>query len=352
VAFTEWTRDGKLRHPSFQGLRDDKKPEDCIRELPEEVSGEHRARTNAAARKKHERESDPSGTGPATVTLTHGDRVLFPKSGITKAEVFRYYQRVAPAMVKALSGRPIAMQQWPKGIEGPGFFRQDGSSAPDWATKVEIQHERRKVKHLIVDRVETLEWLANQSALTLHIWSSRVPHLTEPDWVVFDLDPGEGGWVDLTRVANVLRGFLEQINLVSVPKTSGKRGLHVLVPVAPGHTYDDTVSFALAIANTIEAGLPDVATTERSIRKRRGRLYIDAFQNGYGKTIVAPYSIRAQEGAPVSTPLRWQEVTARLDPSALNINTVPHRLEELGDLFAPALEGRQRLPRIPTPQDD
>jgi bifunctional non-homologous end joining protein LigD len=128
--------------------------------------------------------------------------------------------------------------------------------------------------------------------------------------------------------------------------------LHVLVPVAPGHTYDDTVSFALAIANTIEAGLPDVATTERSIRKRRGRLYIDAFQNGYGKTIVAPYSIRAQEGAPVSTPLRWQEVTARLDPSALNINTVPHRLEELGDLFAPALEGRQRLPRIPTPRDD
>jgi bifunctional non-homologous end joining protein LigD len=155
------------------------------------MSGEHRARSNTAARNRRVLKPDPRSTAlsEAAVTLTHGDRVLFPKNGYTKADLFRYYRRVAPAMVKALSGRPIAMQQWPKGINSTGFFRQDGSTAPEWATKVEIQHERRKLQHLIVDRVETLEWLANQSAMTMHMWSSRIPHLGEPDWVVFDLDP-------------------------------------------------------------------------------------------------------------------------------------------------------------------
>jgi bifunctional non-homologous end joining protein LigD len=344
VAFTEWTRDGKLRHPSFQGLREDKKPEETTRETPREVSGRHRAPASVAKRSlaQHSEAAHPR----AAVALTHGDRVLFPQSKLTKQDVFRYYQRVAPAMVPALTGRPLTLQQWPKGITGPGFFRQNVQGVPEWATTVDVEHERRKVRHLIVDRPETLEWLANQSALTLHVWSSRVPHLTEPDWVVFDLDPTENGWAELIRVALALRGMLEQLGVLSVPKTSGKRGIHVLVPVGRGQTHADMLEFAVAVAQTLEKGMPEIATTERSLRNRRGRLYVDAFQNGMGKTLVAPYSIRAVEGAPVSAPLGWREVTEKLNPLDFNIKSMPKRLDEVGDLFAPALSGRQRLPRL------
>ena len=363
VAFTEWTRDGKMRHPSFQGLRDDKKPEQVAREVPKAVEGEQRPakgrRARSAAAQSPKRSDEKLGVwhsrksgqaAPASkvepVALTHPDRLVFPKSKIAKRDVFEYYRQIAPVMVPALAGRPLALQQWPKGIDGPSFFRQNVSGAPAWASFVDVEHGRRTVRHLIVDRPETLLWLANQSALTLHIWSSRVPHLNEPDWVVFDLDPTEGRWAELIQIANTLRRLLEQLGLESVPKTTGKRGLHVLVPVARGHTYADTLEFAVAITRVLEKSFPEVATTERSISKRGGRIYLDAFQNGEGKTIVAPYSLRAIEGAPVSTPLRWGEVTDKLDPMQLNLKTVPRRVQEVGDLFAPALGGKQRLPRL------
>ncbi len=343
VAFTEWTKDGKLRHPSFQGLRLDKTPDECVRERPAEERGAHAAPRRAAARASRAPAAEPV---QSPVTLTSEKRVVFPESGITKGEVFRYYQDVAEVMVKALDGRPLALQQWPKGIGAPGFFRQQVHQPPDWATTVSIQHQPRKLTHLIVDRPQTLEWLANQNALTLHMWSSRVPHLTQPDWVVFDLDPGDGQWEDLIQLANALRGLLEELSLESVPKTSGKRGLHVLVPVAAGHTYQDTLDFAVAITQTLANGLPKLATVERKINLRHGRLYLDAMQNAQGKTLVAPYTLRALEGAPVSAPLRWSEVTNTLDPKAFTLKTMRARLDAVGDLFAPALNGKQRLPRL------
>src|SRR5262249_31140489 len=159
---------------------------------------------------------------------------------------------------------------------------------------------------------------------TLHVWSSRVEHLSEPDWAVFDLDPSQEGdarkaWEDLVTVATALRGLLEELRLASVPKTSGKRGLHVLVPLARGHTHQDALDFAVAVVAALEKGLPELTTTERSIKERGGRLYLDPFQNGEGRTLVAPYSIRPTEEATVSTPLRWSEVTPALDPSAFTI---------------------------------
>jgi bifunctional non-homologous end joining protein LigD len=280
------------------------------------------------------------------VELTHGSRAVFPKSGITKRDVFEYYRAVAGPLAAALDGRPIGVQQWPDGIHKPGFFRQEIRTAPPWAKVVPVEHESRTLHKLVIDRPETILWLANQSALTLHTWSSRIPHLSEPDWVVFDLDPGTGPWDDVIQVAGRLRGLLEQLGLASVPKTSGQRGLHVLVPVARGHTYDDVIEFAVAVTSVMAKGLSQIATVERAKSRRHGRLYLDAFQNGWGKTLVAPYSLRAVEGAPVSTPLRWSEVTAELNPSALDLREVPRRLDKHGDLFAPALAGNQRLPRF------
>lgn len=329
VAFSEWTRDGKLRQPSFQGLRVDKSPEECVREQPAQVAA-----------------SAPAPAVRSRVTLTHGDRKVFPKSGITKAQVFHYYQQVAEVMVAALDGRPLAFEQYPKGLAGERVFRQAALHAPDWVTTVRIEHGTRPVEHVVVDRREALEWLANYNALTLHMWSSRTPHLDQPDWVVFDLDPGERGLGDVVQLAQALRGMLEEIGLASVPKTSGKRGLHVLVPIARGHTHDDALGFAVAVTGTLAAAFPDIATTERSLAKRGGRSYLDAHQNGRGKTVVAPYALRAVEGAPASTPLRWSEVTPSLDPARFNLKTLPARLARVGDLFAPALQGEQRLPRL------
>ncbi|HYV49034.1 MAG TPA: DNA ligase D [Myxococcaceae bacterium] len=333
IGFAEWTPDGRLRHPTFQGLREDKKPTDCTRERPE-----------AEAVK-------PAPAVAVEVELTSADRVVFPKAGYTKADVFEYYRAVAPVMVPAMAGRPITFQQFPKGIHGTGFFRQMAKGTPEWATLVPFRHQTRTVQHLVVDRPETLLWLANQSALTLHVWSSRVGSLGEPDWAVFDLDPSKDSdprkaWEDLVTVATALRRLLEELHLSSVPKTSGKRGLHVLVPLAREHTHQDALDFAVAVVSALEKGLPQIATTERTVKERGGRLYLDAFQNAEGKTLVAPYSIRPTEEASVSTPLRWDEVTPALDPSAFTIKTLPARLEKVGDLFAPALDGKQRLPRF------
>jgi bifunctional non-homologous end joining protein LigD len=179
------------------------------------------------------------------------------------------------------------------------------------------------------------------------MWAARVGRLEAPDWVVFDLDPGEpGGLPRAVDAALVLRGLFDRLGLPSVPKTSGQRGLHVLVPLAPGHTHEQARAFARRIGAAVATALPEEVTVERAPGRRRGRLYLDCLQNGYGRTIVAPYSLRARDGAPVSAPLRWEEVTPRLDPGRLSLRTLPRRLDRVGDLFRPALEAGVRLPPI------
>jgi len=422
LQFTEWTADGKLRHPSFQGLREDKGPADIGQDTPAgsaspgrsggratRKSGRKsatralspaRARTGGAktsarprgaskSTKKKETSADPgepevggAGTGffgttpaegfgtwhsnrdhedsgggtpvmpsaaagppPADVPLTHPEKVLFPASHIRKADVRAYDDAVAPALIAALRGRPLSMQQWPQGIGRAGIFRQGATTAPPWIPRVTVQHVDHPLEHIVVDRPETVSWLANQSALTLHMTSSRADTVDSPDWVAFDFDPADG-WEQIVPLALALKGLLDELKLVSVPKTSGKRGLHVFVPIEPGHTHAQALAFADAVASAIAARFPNLATTERSLSRRRGRLYLDTLQNGRLKTMVAPYSIRAVEGAPVSTPLEWDEVDGRLDPAKFDIRTVPGRLRSRGDLFAPALEGGQRLPEF------
>jgi bifunctional non-homologous end joining protein LigD len=252
-------------------------------------------------------------------------------------------------MLRALKDRPLSLQHWPRGIDGPTWFHQHfGNDAPTWLRTVETPNrtDGRKVKHLVVDRPESLRFLAQRSALTVHMWSSRVPTLDQPDWVIFDLDPAEDREIEqAVGVARALHRLLEELSLPSVPKTTGKRGLHILVPLLPGHTHADALEFAEKIGGAIVSALPET-TMERALAKRNGRLYIDCYQNGYGKTIVAPYSPRATDGAPVSTPLKWSEVTEGLDPRAFTIKTVPARVQKLGDLFMPALQSGIRLPRL------
>lgn len=321
VAFTEWTGDNRLRHPSFLGMRDDKSPKEVVRERPQGV-----------------------------VTLTHPERVLYPKDKITKKDVADYYAAVSEAMIATLQDRPLALEHWNQGIHAASWFHQNvGKEAPPWVTTIDTPtraSKRATVRHLVVDKPETLQWLAQMSVLTIHMWSSRGASLDEPDWLVFDLDPAKGKGIEQAiEAAIVMRGLLENLKLPSVPKTSGKRGIHVFVPLASGTTHEQATDFACAIAGAVSNEVPFM-TVERALAKRRGRLYLDCMQNGYGKTMVAPYSLRAIDGAPVSAPLKWEEITKKLDPLKFNLRTMPERLAKVGDLFARVFEERATLPEL------
>jgi bifunctional non-homologous end joining protein LigD len=321
VAFTEWTGDNRLRHPSFLGMRDDKSPKEVVRERPQGV-----------------------------VTLTHPERVLYPKDKITKKDVADYYAAVSEAMIATLRDRPLALEHWNQGIHAPSWFHQNvGKEAPPWVTTIDTPtraSKRATVRHLVVDKPETLQWLAQMSVLTIHMWSSRGASLDEADWLVFDLDPAKGKGIEQAiEAAIVMRKLLENLKVPSVPKTSGKRGIHVFVPLAAGYMHEQAADFACSIAGAVSNEVPFM-TVERSIAKRRGRLYLDCMQNGYGKTMVAPYSLRAIDGAPVSAPLKWEEITKKLDPLKFNLRTMPDRLAKVGDLFARVFKERAKLPEL------
>ncbi len=347
VAFAEWTSDGKLRHPSFLGLRFDKSPYEVVRE---KVVSEHKDDGAPAASRPAPPRKVPGGNSAPSVILTHPDRMLYPRDGYTKADLAAYYEAVSKPMIAALRDRPLSLEHWNQGIDRASWFHQNlGREAPSWLTTIETPTRtgtRGKVRHPVVDRPEALRWLAQMSVLTVHMWSSRVESLDEPDWVVFDLDPAKGKGIEQAiDAAIIMRGLLEHLELSSVPKTSGKRGIHVFVPLAPGYTHEQANAFAVSIAAAVTREVPEM-TIERALEKRRGRLYLDCMQNAYGKTMVAPYSPRALDGAPVSAPLKWEEVNRKLDPKKYNIRTMPNRLAKLGDLFAAALEKGAKLPDL------
>lgn len=324
VAFTEWTDDNKLRHPSFLGLRPDKGVKEVVREKPSATT--------------------------SRVTLTHPERVLYPKDKITKQDVADYYEAMAEPLIRALEDRPLSLEHWNQGIDKPSWFHQNlGREAAPWLTTVATPTRyasRTTVRHLVVDSVDALRWLAQMSVLTIHMWASRAESLDQPDWLVFDLDPAKGKGIEQAiEAAIIMRGLLENLELPSVPKTSGKRGIHVFVPLAKGYTHEDANEFACGIAAAVTREVPTM-TVERSLSKRRGRLYLDCMQNAYGKTMVAPYSPRAIAGAPVSAPLKWEEVTKKLDPLKYNIRNMPDRLAKVGDLFAPLLKKGAKLPEF------
>lgn len=363
VAFTEWTGDHRLRHPSFLGLRDDKEVGDVVREVPSSAASLSRAKTrDLSVHRQRPSQGQRGGTAdPAStrgmnsmssskVTFTNLDRLLYPKDGITKKDVAAYYEAMAEPMLRALKDRPLALEHWNQGIHKGSWFHQSiGKEGPAWLTVVETPTRTTKsgvAKHLVVDSVDALRWLAQMSALTLHMWSSRAQSLEEPDWILFDLDPAKGKGIEQAiEAAVVMRKLLETLELPGVPKTSGKRGIHVFVPLAAGYSHQEVADFACSIAAAVAAKVPGI-TVERALAKRRGRLYLDCLQNGYGKTVVAPYSLRAIDGAPVSAPLKWSEITKKLDPLKFNLRTMPNRLAKVGDLFADVFRNRAKLPKL------
>jgi bifunctional non-homologous end joining protein LigD len=280
----------------------------------------------------------------APPVVTNRDKVLYPRDGLTKQQVVDYYADVAPVLLAAMRERPVVCQRWPDGIDDFTWFQHRvPPRAPDYVRSVLIEGNRR----VLLGNREALLWFANQAALTFHGWAGRVGSLKAPDWAVLDLDPGEAtSWAQVIEVALALRRLLELLEVDSVVKTSGQKGLHVLVPLAPGHSNAQAHEFAALVAGVLHRLLPDVVALEAGKARRRGRLFLDHLQNYPGKTLVLPYSLRAVDGACVSAPLGWSEVTPALVPSAFSLRTMRARLDAKGDLFAPALTGRVQLAQV------
>jgi bifunctional non-homologous end joining protein LigD len=290
--------------------------------------------------------------------LANPDKVLFPKDGITKRDIWDYYTSVSDVMLAHLAGRPLTLQRYPDGIEGQEWYQQNApEKTPPFVRLIDTGPRHENKKRIACDNLETLQWLANLAALTLHSWCAHVPAgattraaidhaLALPDYVVIDLDPGQGPWSHLVQVARALRALLEALKLESCVKTSGKRGVHVVVPIAPGPTHAQATRFAEQVARAVAKVLPDIASVERMKEKRGGKLYVDYGQNGEGRTIVCPYTIRARDGAVVSTPIEWEELDDSLDPRVFTVRTVLERIRKKGDLYAPLLHTRQVLPPV------
>jgi bifunctional non-homologous end joining protein LigD len=267
------------------------------------------------------------------VRVTHAEKVLFPGDGVTKGDLVGYYLAVAPRMVPLVSGRPVTMQRFPDGIGRGGFLqKQVGRHFPDWIERVTAPNRRTRqatvrdeVTYMVCRRPDDLAYLANQGCITPHVWLSRTPDIHHPDQMVFDLDPASDDLGVLRLAAATLRGLLDELGLASFLKSSGSRGLHVVVPLVPAADTDTVNAFSIAVAEALAARHPDDLTTEGRIAKRQGRLFLDTGRNGYAQTMAAPYAVRALPGAPVSVPLDWSELDG-FDPRRHTLGTIAERL--------------------------
>jgi bifunctional non-homologous end joining protein LigD len=267
---------------------------------------------------------------PRQIQFTHEDKILFPAAKLTKGDVLHYYEQAADVLLPHLRNRPITLERLPDGLKAgaPHFWQKNTPSHyPDWVARIELDTEGGKpVRYTLVNNVETLLYLVNQGALTFHIYFSRVQNLQRPDFLLFDLDPGDAPFSTAVTIARAIHTHLAKQRIDSFIKTSGKSGLHVLV--ANTHEdYDSARAWALQVATEIAEAHPTLATIERSKAKRKGRLYLDVMQNALGHHMVAPYCLRATPTATVSTPLAWREVTARLDPGKFTLEAMLKRLK-------------------------
>jgi bifunctional non-homologous end joining protein LigD len=284
-----------------------------------------------------------------TVALSNLDKVYWPEDGYTKGNLLKYYYEISKYILPYLKDRPLIMKRYPNGISGKFFHQHDVDETPDYVRTASLEVEEdggHTVDYIIGDNLPTLLYMANLGAIERHPWHSRTRNLNRPDWLVFDLDPGEGiEYKTICDLALTLKDVLKHIGLMGYPKTSGSRGLHVYVPLKPIHNYQSVAIFAERVATLVAHARPEIATVERSVKNRlKGQIYIDHMQNARGKSVVSPYSVRPRAGASVSAPLEWNEVESKqINPQDFTIKNIVARLAKTGDLFKPVLTIKQSL---------
>ena len=334
VRFSNWTEDGRLRAPVFVGLRPDIDPTECVREPAPAVDPKTLL--------------DPSAAEATMVIddrrlkFTNLDKVFYPKEGYKKRDLLNYYDTVAPLILPYLKDRPLSLRRYPNGIESEAFFQKNvPESFPKWL-RTETAPDR--IRYVVGDDRATLLFLVNLGCIDHNPWMSRVGSYECPDYMLIDLDPHDCGYEKIVEAALLVRGKLEMAELESYPKTTGGDGMHLYVPLEPHYTYEQVRSFAELLAMLAANERPDLFTTPRAVsRREKGKVYFDWAQIAEGKTISAPYVLRAYPGAPVATPLAWREVTPRLRPEQFHIGNAPARFDRVGDLFEGVLSRPQKL---------
>jgi bifunctional non-homologous end joining protein LigD len=350
VEFTEWTPDGKIRHPSFQGLRADKKPAEVVREVPSAVPKTAGAAAGSLAPKTSGGKSGrgKAGGNPvvAGVRLTHPERVLWPEEDLTKAELAEHWMAVAERALPEIADRPLTLLRCPDGREGQCFFqKQSHVSIPDIVPRFDLVVDGEDVTYMRIDGEAALVGLAQASVLEVHVWGSRVDRLEKPDRIIFDIDPGpDVVWPRVALAAVALRDLLADAGLESWLKSTGGKGLHVVAPIERRSGWEEVKAFSRAVAERLAEERPDEYTSKLPKKYREGRLYIDYLRNDRNATAIAPYSTRARPGAPVAVPLAWNELIEHTETPVWTVRTVAERLSQ-PDPWADIGEARQALTR-------
>jgi len=333
VRYKEVTNDGMLRHPSFLGLREDKPATDCrLGEAPAPLEEPAEVQEDVVEKVVH---------------FSNLDKTFWPQEAYTKGDLIEYYRTIAPTILPFLEDRPLVLTRYPDGIEGKSFYQKNALGfAPDWVRTESVwsQGSEKELRYFVCDDIESLLYVANSAAIPLHVWSSRIATLQNPDWSILDLDPKEAPFSDVVACARIIREVAEEIGLPTYVKTSGSTGLHVLIPLGGRCTYDQSRTLAELLARVVVEALPEQATITRNPRKREGKVYVDYLQNRPGQLLVSPYCVRPLPGAPVSVPLHWDEVDDTLSLGDHTIVTVPKRIrEQEADPFEGLLDRRPDL---------
>jgi bifunctional non-homologous end joining protein LigD len=339
VRYKELTKDGLLRQSVFLRFRDDKKPEDV--RMPGVGSQELGAGDDAPPTPSSKLQT------PREVKFSNLDKIFWPVEKYTKGDLIEYYRSIAPWLLPYIKDRPVVLTRYPDGIDGKSFYQKDAPGfVPDWIQTIPIWSEdtQRDISYFVCNDVETLVYLVNLGTIPLHMWMSRIDDLTKPDWCLIDLDPKDAPFEHVITLAKTMRALCEQVAMPAFIKTTGKSGLHVMLPLGQQMTYQQCLQFAMLFARIVTDRHPDIATTQRTISKRDGKVYVDAFQNRAGQLMVTPYSVRPSSGAPVSMPIEWDEVNAKLRNGNFTITNAKKRMEKLGaDPCVKVLEVKPKL---------
>jgi bifunctional non-homologous end joining protein LigD len=332
VKFQEWTDDERMRHPIFLGIREDKSPTDVVAEKPKgKLFG-----TEGPKNRKDEKIFRANGQ---EIVLTHAHKVFFPHDGITKGDLADYYHAIAHILLPYLKDRPESLNRHPGGIEDSGFYQKDNPNVPDWVKTKKIFSEstQEDVEYIVCNDEATLLYLVQLGCIDINPWNSRLKHLEKPDFMIMDLDPEAIGFKEVVKTALVVKDVLDELKVPAYCKTSGATGIHIQVPMEAKYDYKQVKMFAHLVAQFVHERLPKITSIERNPKLRKGRVYLDYLQNRRGQTMASPYSVRPKPGAPVSTPLEWDEVNGRLDPLKFHMKNILKRVEKKGDLWKPVL---------------
>ncbi len=329
VKFSEWTNSGKMRHPVYKGLRNDKEVMEIV---PQDLEKPTDFKSNSS--------SSTLEIDGIHVPVTNLDKIYWPDAGYTKYDLIDYYLHISDYILSYLKDRPQNLQRHPNGIDKPSFYQKDHQTLPEWIEtfKVYSKSSKKEIDYMLCQNEATLLYMANLGCIEINPWNSTIHHLEHPTYSVIDIDPSsKNTFEEVIEVALAIKEVLELAKIEGYPKTSGSSGIHIYIPLGNKYSYEEARNFTKLLCYYVKERLPKLTTMERTLNKRKGRIYLDFLQNRRGQTLAAPYCVRPRKGAPVSAPLLWKEVKPGLQIQDFTIKTLQPRLEKLGDLYRPIL---------------